>query len=187
MAPASGQAQTANAVQAAAEKRTREGTVLVQCTVCGAMVCKWKSNMAKAKWPPTCGRKCRGELMRGPVNPHWKGGSHVETRTGYRLLRTDMLTTADKVLLPSPTPRYVPEHRMVTARLLGRWPTRREHVHHINGNKLDNRPENLTLMDWAAHSREHRQVLKRLVSLEVENRILRAALAERQPVGGLRT
>jgi endogenous inhibitor of DNA gyrase (YacG/DUF329 family) len=38
-----------------------------------------------------------------------------------------------------------PEHRVVMARELGRWPTAFESVHHRNGDRLDNRPENLQL------------------------------------------
>lgn len=69
----------------------------------------------------------------------FKGG--VIDKCGYRLLMRDGT--------------YVPEHRQVMETVVGRRLLPAETVHHINGVRLDNRPENLEL--WATqHSRGQR-------------------------------
>jgi hypothetical protein len=50
---------------------------------------------------------------------------------------------------------YVLQHRLVMERALGRQLATREHVHHRNGNRGDNRPENLEVIDVADHIRMH--------------------------------
>lgn len=81
---------------------------------------------------------------KGADNPNWKGGRSWRGRNkakGYIIRLVDG--------------RYVPEHRVVMERYLGRKLTKHEHIHHVNGNRIDNRIENLQLMTVSEHSKLH--------------------------------
>ena len=47
------------------------------------------------------------------------------------------------------------EHRMIAESYLGRRLLRNEIVHHMNGKRNDNRPENLCVMDSGGHYNYH--------------------------------
>jgi hypothetical protein len=72
----------------------------------------------------------------------WKGG-RIKDERGYISLNTPNHPHSRK--------GYVYEHRLVMEKILGRYLTKDEHVHHKNRIKDDNRPENLELVLNANH------------------------------------
>lgn len=57
--------------------------------------------------------------------------------------------------------RYIAEHRYVLEKKIGRFLEDNEIAHHINGNKKDNRAENLEVMTNSNHMKFHAKTRKR--------------------------
>lgn len=74
----------------------------------------------------------------------------VELVVGTRYLRKD-----GYVAVKIGIRKYGLEHRLVMEEVLGRDLTADEHVHHINGDRQDNRVENLIVLTNADHQRLH--------------------------------
>lgn len=86
-------------------------------------------------------------LPKGPTHYNWKGGKSINSQ-GYMMVKCKGHPRA-KVSY-----RYrVREHILVMEKHLGRYLTKDEAVHHINGVKTDNRIENLKLMTVREHDR----------------------------------
>lgn len=85
----------------------------------------------------------------------WKRrqGAPMVTNLGYIAIRVPKHPAANKGL--------VHEHRLVMEARVGRYLRRDEAVHHINGIKSDNRPENLVLLSRADHTRLHKSGVPR--------------------------
>ena len=84
---------------------------------------EWKQRMSK--------------LMKGKNSPSWKGGKTID-KDGYILISITEHPNANGT-------GYVREHRLIVEKKIGRYLTRDEQVHHINGIKNDNRLKNLYL------------------------------------------
>jgi hypothetical protein len=96
----------------------------------------------------TCGvkaayaRKEHPMGWRGERSRRWRGGKVV--RRGYVFVHMP-----EHLSCQGNKRRYVAEHRLVMEQVLGRYLEPHEQVHHKNGVRNDNRPENLEL--WRVH------------------------------------
>jgi HNH endonuclease len=115
-------------------ERTR-ATETRTCRHCGATF-KYMAGGKPGTGPQGkfCSRECSNKAdkrrVRGPEHGNWKGG-RVKWPGGYMAVRIDG--------------KYVLEHRHVMSQKLGRPLSPHETIHHKNGDRSDNRIENLEL------------------------------------------
>ena len=99
----------------------------------------------------TLGRKFES----GKRHWNWKGGYKYyhsgNGRTKYRRIKINN--------------KYIAEHRYVMGQSIGRKLKRNEIVHHLNGNGLNNRIENLEIISQIKHNKIHRTGWKKEINV----------------------
>jgi len=92
--------------------------------------------------------RLKNSWLKGEENPNWKGG---KTKDGAGYIQVIVYPDSPFYKMVCKSGSRVREHRLVMAKFLGRSLTQDEHVHHRNGDKQDNRIENLQLMFNYSH------------------------------------
>ncbi len=105
------------------------------CIECSSKFLVKKYRQETAKF---CSVKCRAKYSRGKIKKEKVSGNG-----GYRKTKIDGVS--------------ILSHRYVFSELLGRELNKGEVVHHKNGDKADNRVENLMVMTQKEHSAHHNQ------------------------------
>ena len=110
------------------------------CPHCGK---EFQADKAQTKhgYYKFCSNKCRLEYHRGEKATRYKGG--WVRPDGYRQI------------LYRGRPKL--EHDVIWFLATGIWPDRQHHVHHIDGNKLNNNLSNLKLLSVKEHQMFHPQ------------------------------
>ena len=129
--------------------RTRNTEVFHKCRECGKERWIAKYGLQRPTFTGLCA-KCVKGLSR---NGGRRYGQHI-TKEGYMLVR---VYPDDSRFPMTQKSGYVKRSRLVMANHLGRLLSRDEQVHHKNGNKGDDRIENLELSDVYSHIKTHIQ------------------------------
>jgi len=159
-----------------------EGDYIIQtCKYCGREQRLERRKYRAKRRNSGCCRSCfmKYEIDRkGEKNPNWKGGKHV----GYIRIT---LQPDHPFYCMVDSHKRVKEHRLVLAQHLGRVLRDDEFVHHKNGIKNDNRPENLEILPPKQHNpylhlrRRIADLEKRVTLLEAENIALKEVMYEK--------
>lgn len=113
-----------------------------KCVNCGKEFNRRRGSQPKNYKRDFCSRECYHSINAGETHAQWGGGKYICPSKGYVMEYTGC-------------GRRRAEHILIAERVLGRRLKHGEVVHHINGNKSDNRNTNLLICDAKYHAYLH--------------------------------
>lgn len=139
--------------------------VLVQCGYCKSIrPIQAPTGRIRHNFTGLC-KNCVNKYISksGSKHHNWKGGKLV-SKDGYIYLHISLIPEDEHVLVRPMLNNadYVLEHRLIMARQINRSLHVKEIVHHMNGVKNDNRPENLMLCSNSSHKKEELRIIDKL-------------------------
>lgn len=130
----------------------------------------------------------KSSAIKSALNKRYPDGRYGKNASNWRGGRRKLPSGYVYVYMPdhpsATSNGVVMEHRLVMEEKLGRYLEKGEIVHHIDGDKSNNNPDNLTVKTRSQHVQEHFDALARLQDaeqrigeLEAENEQLKTELA----------
>ena len=150
-----------------------------ECSETRWLILRPKTADGKSRCQRCCGEFSNSSKRlphgRGENCPRWKGGRRIQDRYVVRWIseQDPYYSMATK---KSHGSGDIMEHRLIMAQSLGRCLVRSEHVHHKNGDRQDNRLENLELVSPTNHMLYNKMCAH--CKLRKEIKMLKATITE---------
>jgi len=142
--------------------RNPERSFEIICDECGGIGYVKKSSLSREK--NYCSLSCQRKFMyrTGSNHPMYKGGDRISN--GYRVILSKEHPHRDR-------DNYVSFHRMVVEKKIGRYLTKDEVIHHLDGDKLNNDLDNLFVCSKSQHRTLHNDLERIAYKLYKTNKI----------------
>ncbi len=114
--------------------------ILKNCQICNKSFSIYKYRINSAKY---CSKRCLWENQRRNTQEktnNWKGGKTIK-KSNYIMIRING--------------KYIYEHRLVMEKHIGYPLDKKTSIHHIDGNRQNNKIENLLLIPKKVHDTLH--------------------------------
>jgi DNA-directed RNA polymerase subunit N (RpoN/RPB10) len=135
--------------------RDSKELVGVICQRCGKV---YKMQWASYQRAIRAGRKNGKSFASRICLDCWRSRTRNKNKEQYKLPKARVDSFRRKTGIHIPATFSLVKHRVAAAYYLGRALTGAEFVHHVNGNRDDNREQNIVVLNHTAHTEAHKSL-----------------------------